>query len=198
MHGFHLQATGEKVRHFSPSANSCFRQNNKRLNDIVSCPLGLQSGNGTTSLRQQLQMAHLYNSSLSLSGSLNCASTETLVDLKDRLISIESCWSVLKRQSISTDRGRARWKQSNEKTENKLWGHLGWTNTHKATSTVKCTHTRSSPHHVKSWFNRLLPSLTVVSFGLLLLEQHESHISTTHTIMSIRVVAAETLLLTWT
>lgn len=104
MHGFHLQATRRRDRHFSPSANSCFTQNNKRLNDIVSCPLWLQCGNGTTSLRQQLQMAHLYNHPLFLSRSLSCASTETLVDLKDRLISIESCWSVLKRQSITTYR----------------------------------------------------------------------------------------------
>lgn len=67
MNGFHLQATGERDRHFYPSANSCFRQNNKWLNDIVSCTPWLQNGNGSTVLRQQLQMAHLYNHPLFLS-----------------------------------------------------------------------------------------------------------------------------------
>ena len=121
--GFTFRQLGGRDRHFSPSANSCFRQNNKRLNDIVSCPLWLRCGNGTTALRQQLQMARLYERSLFLS--LSCASTETLADLKDRLISIESCWSVLKRQSITTYRGRARWSRANEKAEHKLRGSFG-------------------------------------------------------------------------
>lgn len=41
------------------------RENNKQLNDVVSCPLWLQRGNGSTSPRPQLQMAHLYNHPLS-------------------------------------------------------------------------------------------------------------------------------------
>ena len=70
--GFTFRQLGGRDRHFSPSANSCFRQNNKRLNDIVSCPLWLRCGNGTTALRQQLQMARLYERSLFLSLSQPC------------------------------------------------------------------------------------------------------------------------------
>lgn len=113
MNGFHLQATGGKRQTFLPFGQLCFRQNNKRLNDIVSCPLWLQSGNGTTSLRQQLQMANLYIHHLffpPLSCSFSGAPTETLADLKDRLISIESCWSVLNHQSITTYQGERVWR----------------------------------------------------------------------------------------
>lgn len=111
-------------RHVSPLANSCFRQNNKQLNDIESCPLWLQSGNGTASLRQQLQITHLYNCPLfHFLCSLSCASTETLAELKSSLILIESCWSVLKRQSITTYRERVWRRRANEKTEKKLCGH---------------------------------------------------------------------------
>lgn len=39
-------------------------ENNEQLSDVVSCPLWLQRGNGSTSPRQQLQMAHLYNQPL--------------------------------------------------------------------------------------------------------------------------------------
>lgn len=99
MNAFHLQATGERDRHFSPSANCCFRWNNKRLNDVVSCPLWLQSG----------AEPHLADSSYkwpvsitTISQSPRCVSTETSVGFKDRLISAESCWSVLKRQSVTT------------------------------------------------------------------------------------------------
>lgn len=110
--------------HLSPLGNSCFRQNNKQLNDIVSCPLWLQSGNGTTSLRPKLQIANLYNCPLFLFlCSLSCASTETLADLKGSLILIESCWSVLKRQSITTYQEIAWRRRGNEKTEKKLCGH---------------------------------------------------------------------------
>lgn len=144
--GFTFRHLGKERDIFFPSANSCFRQNNKRLNDIVSCPLWLRSANGTTSLRQRLQKGP----SLSLARALSYASTETLADLKDKLISIESCWSVLKCQSIYTLGERAWWGRSKKQTENKLRRHLGWTNTHKAASTVKCTRTRLSPHHVKS------------------------------------------------
>ncbi len=109
---FTFRQPGERDRHFSPSANSCLRQNNKRLDDIVSRPLWSQNGNGT---RNHLSKASSHSLSLS------CASTEALADLKDRLTSIESCWSVLKRQSITTY--RARW--SNETAENKLGGSFG-------------------------------------------------------------------------
>lgn len=67
-------------RHFS---NSSFRQNNKWLNDEVSRPPWFQEENGTTSLRQPLQMAPLYKHPLHLS-----PSHETLANLKDRLILI--------------------------------------------------------------------------------------------------------------
>lgn len=100
MYEFNLQ--GKRHRHFSPLANSCFRQNNKRLNDTLSCPLWFQRGNGTASRRQQLQMAHL------------CLSAETLAHLKDRLIPTES---VFKRQSADTSSERTQWRRANEKPE---------------------------------------------------------------------------------
>jgi len=100
----------------------------KRLNDRPSCPRREWSGDGTTSPRdsrckwserQQVQMARLYNRLLSLSLSFSCslsgASTDTLGDLKERLISIESWWNVLKRQSAASYRERAQWRRPQEK-----------------------------------------------------------------------------------
>lgn len=121
----------------------CFRQNNKWLNDIVSCPLWLQNGNGTTSLRQQLQMAHLYNppSSFSLLFSQLCIHRD--LGRSQRWINLD--WKLLKCPQASKHHylwGRECGEDDPKKfkkSENKLWGHLGWANTHKAGNPVKCS-----------------------------------------------------------
>lgn len=75
-----------------------------------------------------------------------------------------------------------------QKSENKLWGHLGWTNTHNAGISCKVHHTALSPI---IFLDNLLPGVPVVSLGLLLLERHECDASTTHAGMNITVLAAE-------
>lgn len=75
-----------------------------------------------------------------------------------------------------------------QKSENKLWGHLGWTNTHNAGISCKVHHTALSPI---IFLDNLLPGLPVVSLGLLLLEWHECDASNTHAGMNITVLAAK-------
>lgn len=75
-----------------------------------------------------------------------------------------------------------------QKSENKLWGHLGWTNTHNAGISCKVHYTALSPI---IFLDNLLPGLPVVSLGLLLLEWHECDASNTHAGMNITVLAAE-------
>lgn len=130
MNAFHLQATGERDRHFSPSANCCFRWNNTRRNDVVSCPLWLQNGAephlSDSSYKWPVSITTIFQSP-------RCVSTETLVGFKDGLISVESCWSVLKRQSVTTY--QVSMMETAEK--NDIYGHLRWMDTCKSCPNCK-------------------------------------------------------------
>lgn len=145
--GFTFRQLGRETHISPPLANSCFRQNHKGLDDIVSCPLWLQRGNGSTSLRQQLQMADLCNCLLFLSPL--CIHAD--LGRSQRQISLD--WKSLKCPqaskhyylSLESTVETIQWK------DNKLWGHLGWTNTHEAGRTVKSPQTRPSWREVLIW-----------------------------------------------
>lgn len=121
MNEIHIQATVETDKMISPSVNSCLKQNNKPPNDVVSCPLWLRTGKGTTSKRRQLQMARLYNQPLLFSQL--CIHRDPGRSQRQINLNCWSCWSGLKCQSITAYQERAWLRQTDDLRLSRMDGH---------------------------------------------------------------------------